>query len=101
MLEIGFVFAFIGRQLGRVLSLAFNWATTLLFGRVPQNRQLYLSGMARGLPAGAVVVLATSCGVGAVGDGGRCGAGRVDTGRERLPLVREAAQWCIAAYFAP
>ena len=46
MLEIGFVFAFIGRQLGRVLTLAFNWATILLFGRVPQNRQLYLSGMA-------------------------------------------------------
>jgi hypothetical protein len=46
VLEIGFIFAFIGRQLGRVLSLAFNWATTLLFGRVPQDRQLYLSGMA-------------------------------------------------------
>jgi hypothetical protein len=46
VLEIGFIFAFIGRQLGRVLTLAFNWATTLLFGRVPQNRQLYLSGMA-------------------------------------------------------
>jgi hypothetical protein len=46
VLEIGFVFAFIGRQLGRVLTLAFNWATILLFGRVPQNRQLYLSGMA-------------------------------------------------------
>ena len=46
MLEIGVVFAFIGRQLGRVLTLAFNWATILLFGRVPQDRQLYLSGMA-------------------------------------------------------
>ena len=46
MLEIGFIFAFIGRQLGRVLTLAFNWATILLFGRVPQDRQLYLSGMA-------------------------------------------------------
>ena len=46
MLEIGFVFAFIGRQLGRVLTLAFSWATVLLFGRVPQDRQLYLSGMA-------------------------------------------------------
>ncbi len=46
MLEIGFVFAFLGRQLGRVLSLAFTWATIVLFGRVPQNRQLYLSGMA-------------------------------------------------------
>jgi len=46
VLEIGFVFAFIGRQLGRVLTLAFNWATVVLFGRVPQDRQLYLSGMA-------------------------------------------------------
>jgi len=46
VLEIGFVFAFIGRQFGRVLSLAFNWATIVLFGRVPQDRQLYLSGMA-------------------------------------------------------
>ena len=46
MLEIGFIFAFIGRQLGRVLTLAFNWATIVLFGRVPSDRQLYLSGMA-------------------------------------------------------
>ena len=46
MLEIGFLFAFIGRQLGRVLTIAFNWATIVLFGRVPQDRQLYLSGMA-------------------------------------------------------
>jgi hypothetical protein len=46
VLEIGFIFAFIGRQLGRVLTLAFNWATIVLFGRVPSDRQLYLSGMA-------------------------------------------------------
>src|SRR5438552_15861991 len=46
MLEIGFIFAFIGRQLGRGLPLAFNWATIVLFGGVPQDRQLYLSGMA-------------------------------------------------------
>jgi len=46
VLELGVIFAFIGRQLGRVLTLAFNWATILLFGRVPQDRQLYLSGMA-------------------------------------------------------
>src|SRR5687767_1453269 len=45
MLPIGIIFAFIGRQLGRVLTLAFNWATTVLFGRVQEN-QLYLSGMA-------------------------------------------------------
>ena len=46
MLEIGFIFAFIGRQLGRILTLAFNWATIVLFGRVPPHRQLFLSGMA-------------------------------------------------------
>lgn len=46
MLEIGFVFAFIGKQLGRVLTLAFNWATIVLFGRVQKSRQIYLSGMA-------------------------------------------------------
>jgi hypothetical protein len=43
---IGVVFAFIGRQLGRVLTLAFNWATIVLFGRVRKDRQMFLSGMA-------------------------------------------------------
>ena len=46
MLPIGVVFAFIGKQLGRVLTLAFNWATIVLFGRVRKDRQLFLSGMA-------------------------------------------------------
>lgn len=46
MLPLGAVFAFIGRQLGRVLSLAFSWATMALFGRVPEDRQLFLSAMA-------------------------------------------------------
>jgi hypothetical protein len=46
VLPIGVVFAFIGRQLGRVLTLAFNWATVVLFGRVRKDRQLFLSGMA-------------------------------------------------------
>lgn len=45
MLPIAVIFAFIGKQLGRVLTLAFNWATTVLFGRVRKDRQLYLSGM--------------------------------------------------------
>ena len=40
MLEIGFIFAFIGRQLGRVLTLAFNWATLVLFGQVAKEKQL-------------------------------------------------------------
>jgi len=46
MLPIGAIFAFVGRQLGRVLSLAFSWATMALFGRVPEDRQLFLSLMA-------------------------------------------------------
>lgn len=46
MLPIGVVFAFIGRQLGRILTLAFNWATIVLFGRVPKDREIFLSGMA-------------------------------------------------------
>ena len=56
MLPLGFVFAFIGRQLGRVLSLAFNWATIVLFGRVPKDRQLYLSGMAGAAVAWPIVL---------------------------------------------
>ncbi len=46
MLPLGGVFAFIGRQLGRILTLAFSWATTALFGRVPKDRQLLVSAMA-------------------------------------------------------
>ena len=46
MLPLGGIFAFIGRQLGRVLTLAFSWATTALFGRVPKDKQLLLSAMA-------------------------------------------------------
>jgi hypothetical protein len=37
------LFAFIGRFLGRALSMAMGWATILLFGRVPQSKQLLLS----------------------------------------------------------
>ena len=46
MLPLGGIFAFIGRQLGRILSIAFSWATMALFGRVPEDRQLFLSLMA-------------------------------------------------------
>ena len=56
MLPVGVVFAFIGRQLGRVLTLAFNWATIVLFGRIPQDRQMYLSGMAAAALAWPVVL---------------------------------------------
>src|SRR5689334_9012697 len=37
------VFAAVGQQAGRILTTALGWSTTLLFGRVPQSRQLVLS----------------------------------------------------------
>ena len=46
MLPIGAVFAFVGRQIGRLLQLAFNWATLVLFGQVARDKQLFLSLMA-------------------------------------------------------
>jgi len=46
VLPIGAVFAFVSRQLGRLLSLAFTWATLVLFGQVAKDKQLLLSIMA-------------------------------------------------------
>lgn len=46
MLPLGALFAYATRQLGRVLSIAFSWATATLFGRVPERKQLILSVMA-------------------------------------------------------
>lgn len=46
MLPIGAVFAYVGRQLGRLVQLAFNWATLVLFGQVARDKQLFLSIMA-------------------------------------------------------
>jgi hypothetical protein len=40
--------AFIGRQIGRIVQMAFGWATILLFGRVPQRKQLLLAAVALG-----------------------------------------------------
>jgi len=37
--------AFFGRFVGKLLNMAFGWASTLLFGRVPQSKQLLLSGI--------------------------------------------------------
>ena len=39
------LFAFIGRQVGRIVQMAFGWATVMLFGRVPQSKQLLLAGV--------------------------------------------------------
>jgi hypothetical protein len=57
VLAFGGIFAFLGRQLGKVLSLAFAWATTALFGRVPASKQLYLSGMAGAALAWPIVLV--------------------------------------------
>ena len=46
MLPLGGIFALIGRQLGKILNIAFGWATTALFGRVPKDKAMFLSGMA-------------------------------------------------------
>lgn len=40
--------AFIGRQVGRIVQMAFGWATIMLFGRVPQSKQLLLALVALG-----------------------------------------------------
>jgi hypothetical protein len=46
VLPLGVLFAYVSRQLGRVVSVVFSWATTTLFGRVPQRKQLVLTIMA-------------------------------------------------------
>jgi len=40
--------AMVFRSAGKLLNTAFGWATVLLFGRVPEDRQMYLSGVAFG-----------------------------------------------------
>jgi hypothetical protein len=49
--------AFLGRQLGRLIQLVFGWATLLLFGRVPQSKQLLLAGVSAGAVAWIVVLV--------------------------------------------
>ena len=42
------IFAFVGKQIGRIVTTALGWASILLFGRVPQSRQLILAFMTLG-----------------------------------------------------
>jgi hypothetical protein len=51
------IFGLIGRQLGRILNTAFGWATMLLFGKVPQSRQLFLSIMTFGSVAWLILAI--------------------------------------------
>src|SRR5436309_1208953 len=51
------IFAMLLRQAGSVLNTVFGWATTLLFGKLPQSRQTYLSVTALGSVLWIAVVL--------------------------------------------
>lgn len=51
------VLALLLRSAGRLLNTAFGWATTMLFGKVPQDRQVYLSVVAFGSIVWVVAVL--------------------------------------------
>jgi len=48
--------AFLTRSAGKILNTAFGWATVMLFGQVPQERQIYLSVIAFGSLAWIVAV---------------------------------------------
>lgn len=50
------IFGLIGRQAGRFLTAALGWASMLLFGRVPQSRQLILAVMTLGSIAWVAMV---------------------------------------------
>src|SRR5215210_4850506 len=49
--------ALLFRSAGRLLNTAFGWATMMLFGKVPQDRQIYLSVIAFGSIAWIIAVL--------------------------------------------
>jgi hypothetical protein len=51
------IFAAIARSAGKLLNMAFGWATVNLFGKVPQERQKYLSIIAFGSVIWLVVLL--------------------------------------------
>ena len=51
--------AFVGRQVGRVVQMAFGWATILLFGRVPQDKQLLMAAV----PLGSILWVVAVIGV--------------------------------------
>src|SRR5919202_3759327 len=57
MVLIQGLFATVFRSLGKLLNTAFGWATTLLFGKVSEDRQLYLSAISFGSIAWLVVLV--------------------------------------------
>lgn len=60
MIGVQAIFAAVTRSLGKLLNTAFGWATILLFGKVPQDRQIYLSVITFGSVIWLVAVLGTA-----------------------------------------
>jgi hypothetical protein len=60
MLPLQAILAALMRSLGRLVNTAFGWASILLFGRVPQNKQIYLSVITFGSVIWLVVVIGTA-----------------------------------------
>src|SRR5215210_4443156 len=56
MAIIASLFALVGRFVGRVLTTTLGWASTLLFGRVPQSRQVWLAVLTFGSLAWVALV---------------------------------------------
>ena len=59
MVVVQALLAMVLRSAGRLLNTAFGWATVMLFGRVPQDRQIYLSLVS----FGSVIWLVTVAGI--------------------------------------
>jgi hypothetical protein len=57
MALIASVFALLGRFVGRVLTTTLGWASVLLFGRVPQDRQVWLAALTFGSLAWVATVV--------------------------------------------
>jgi hypothetical protein len=51
------LFAFVGRFVGRLLTTTLGWASVLLFGRVPQDRQVWLAALTFGSLAWVATVV--------------------------------------------
>lgn len=51
------VFSAVTRSLGKLLNMVFGWATVMMFGKVPKERQAYLSIMAFGSVAWLIALL--------------------------------------------
>ena len=57
MAIVASVFALLGRFVGRVLTTTLGWASVLLFGRIPQDRQVWLAALTFGSLAWVAAVV--------------------------------------------